>query len=75
MLSSPRDKRGLMPEDLALLLGFFLYRLIKYHLIRCMIMYKMSETKEQLSEDYSIYIFLAMVGQFVAYRLMTNELH
>ena len=38
-------------------------------------MYKMSETKEQLSEDYSIYIFLALIGQVVAYRLMTKELH
>ena len=39
-----------------------------------MIMYKMSETKEQLFEDYSIYIFLALVDQVVAY-LMTKELY
>ena len=39
-----------------------------------MIMYKMSETKEQLLEDHSIYIFLALVDQVVAY-LMTKELY
>ena len=37
-------------------------------------MYKMSETKEQLLEDYSIYIFLALVDQVVSY-LMTKELY
>ena len=34
----------------------------------------MSETKEQLLEDYSIYNFLALVDQVVAY-LMTKELY
>ena len=38
-----------------------------------MIMYKMSETKEQLSEDYSIYIFSHWLVKLL-HTLMTKEL-